>query len=117
MQKTAYELRISDCSADVCSSDLIAAKHHIEPLFVLFDSCWDPNPKLGPQHPPIPGVHNSGWVQAPGAARLADKSQYGKLEAYVKDVVGSFAHDKRVLGWDVWNEQIGRASCRERVCQ
>src|SRR3546814_7322691 len=72
----------------------IAAKHHIKPLFVLFDSCWDPNPKLGPQHPPIPGVHNSGWVQAPGAARLADKSQYGKLEAYVKDVVGSFAHDK-----------------------
>src|SRR3984957_5184572 len=30
----------------------IAAKHHIRPLFVLFDSCWDPFPKLGPQHPP-----------------------------------------------------------------
>ena len=82
----------------------IAARHHIKPLFVLFDSCWDPNPAAGPQHPPIPGVHNSGWVQAPGAARLADKSQYGKLEGYVKDVVGSFARDSRVLGWDVWNE-------------
>ena len=82
----------------------IAAKHHIKPLFVLFDSCWDPNPVLGPQHRPIPGVHNSGWVQAPGAARLADKSQYGKLEGYVKDVVGSFAKDDRILGWDVWNE-------------
>ncbi|MDH7971939.1 1,4-beta-xylanase [Sphingomonas sp. AR_OL41] len=82
----------------------IAAKHHIKPLFVLFDSCWDPNPVAGPQHPPIPGVHNSGWVQAPGAARLADKSQYGKLEGYVKDVVGSFARDNRILGWDVWNE-------------
>ena len=82
----------------------IAAKHHIKPLFVLFDSCWDPNPVAGPQHPPIPGVHNSGWVQAPGAVRLADRSQYGKLEAYVKDVVGSFAHDDRILGWDVWNE-------------
>ena len=44
----------------------IAARHHIRPVFVLFDSCWDPFPKLGPQHPPIPGVHNSGWVQAPG---------------------------------------------------
>ena len=33
----------------------IAARHGIKPLFVLFDSCWDPNPKLGPQHPPIPG--------------------------------------------------------------
>ncbi len=82
----------------------IAAKHHIKPLFVLFDSCWDPDPRTGPQHPPIPGVHNSGWVQAPGAARLADESQYGKLEHYVKDVVGSFAHDRRVLGWDLWNE-------------
>ena len=50
----------------------IAARHHIRPVFVLFDSCWEPFPKLGPQHPPIPGVHNSGWVQAPGAAVLAD---------------------------------------------
>jgi hypothetical protein len=82
----------------------IAAKHHIKPVFVLFDSCWDPNPKLGPQHPPIPGVHNSGWVQGPGAARLADRSQYPKLEGYVKDVVGSFAKDDRILAWDVWNE-------------
>src|SRR6185312_9692065 len=55
----------------------IAAKHHIKPIFVLFDSCWDPDPRLGPQHPPIPGVHNSGWVQAPGAKALDDPSQYG----------------------------------------
>ena len=82
----------------------IAAKHKIRPVFVLFDSCWDPNPALGPQHRPIPGVHNSGWVQAPGAARLADTSQYGKLEGYVKDIVGTFARDKRILAWDVWNE-------------
>ncbi len=83
---------------------VIAAKHKIRPMFVLFDSCWDPDPVAGPQHPPIPGVHNSGWVQAPGAARLADKSQYNKLEGYVKDVVGHFAKDPRILAWDVWNE-------------
>jgi hypothetical protein len=82
----------------------IAAKHKIRPLFVLFDSCWDPEPKLGPQHPPIPGVHNSGWVQAPGRARLEDEAQYPKLRAYVEDIVGTFAKDERVLGWDVWNE-------------
>ncbi|RJF90630.1 endo-1,4-beta-xylanase [Sphingomonas cavernae] len=82
----------------------IAARHNIKPMFVLFDSCWDPEPKLGPQHPPIPGVHNSGWVQAPGRARLEDKSQYPKLRAYVEDVVGSFAKDQRILAWDVWNE-------------
>ena len=82
----------------------IAASHGIKPLLVLFDSCWDPNPKLGPQHPPIPGVHNSGWVQGPGAKALADPSQVPRLEGYVKDVVGSFARDNRILGWDVWNE-------------
>ena len=82
----------------------IAARHHIRPMFVLFDSCWDPNPKLGPQHPPIPGVHNSGWVQAPGTAVLEDPAQYGKLEAYVKGVVGAFASDPRILAWDLWNE-------------
>ncbi len=82
----------------------IAARHHIRPVFVLFDSCWDPFPKLGPQHPPIPGVHNSGWVQAPGAKVLADPSQYPQLEAYVKGVVGAFASDPRILAWDIWNE-------------
>jgi Cellulase (glycosyl hydrolase family 5) len=82
----------------------IAAKHHIRPLFVLFDSCWDPRPHLGPQHPPIPGVHNSGWVQSPGASGLADPKQYPRLKAYVEGVVGAFAKDDRILGWDIWNE-------------
>lgn len=82
----------------------IAAKHGIKPIFVLFDSCWDPEPKLGPQHPPIPGVHNPGWVQAPGRARLEDASGYPKLREYVQGVVGAFAKDPRILAWDVWNE-------------
>lgn len=82
----------------------IAAKHHIRPLFVLFDSCWETNPHLGPQHPPIPGVHNSGWVQSPGKDRLLDPSVEPQLKAYVQGVVGAFASDDRVLGWDVWNE-------------
>lgn len=82
----------------------IAAKHKIKPLFVLFDSCWDPNPKLGPQHPPIPGVHNSGWVQGPGMAGLRDKRRYPAYKAYVQGVIGAFANDQRVLGWDLWNE-------------
>ncbi len=60
----------------------IAARHHIRPVFVLFDSCWDPNPVAGPQHPPIPGVHNSGWVQGPGrgqARRPAGASETHRL--------------------------------------
>jgi hypothetical protein len=87
----------------------LADKHHIRPLFVLFDSCWDPNPQAGKQHPPIPGVHNSGWVQAPGASRLADATRYPQLETYVKDVVGSFAKDTRILAWDLWNEPNNEA--------
>jgi hypothetical protein len=82
----------------------IAARHHIHPLFVLFDSCWDPDPKLGPQHAPVPGVHNSGWVQSPGAKALADPAEYPRLKQYLQGVVGAFAKDDRVLGWDVWNE-------------
>ena len=82
----------------------IANKHHIRPLLVLFDSCWETNPHLGPQHPPIPGIHNSGWVQSPGKERLLDPAIEPQLEAYVKGVVGAFANDDRILGWDVWNE-------------
>ncbi len=82
----------------------IATRHHIRPILVLLDSCWDPHPKLGPQHPPIPGLHNSGWVEAPGAEGLSDPAKYPALESYVKGVVGAFANDPRILAWDVWNE-------------
>ena len=85
----------------------IAAKHHIRPMLVLFDSCWDPLPKLGKQRPPMQGVHNSGWVQSPGAKALVDSSQYPRLKSYVVGVVGAFANDQRILAWDVWNEPGG----------
>ena len=86
----------------------IAAKHGIRPLLVLFDSCWETNPHLGPQHPPIPGIHNSGWVQSPGKQRLGDPAVESQLRAYVQGVIGAFANDDRVLGWDVWNEPDNR---------
>lgn len=82
----------------------IASRHHIRPILVLFDSCWEPNPHLGPQHPPIPGVHNSGWVQSPGGKELSDPSYEPKLKDYVVGVVSAFAKDDRVLAWDIWNE-------------
>jgi hypothetical protein len=86
----------------------ICDKHKIKPMFVLFDSCWDPFPRLGKQRAPSPGVHNSGWVQSPGAKELEDPSQYRSLEAYVEGVVGAFGHDRRVLAWDIWNEPDNR---------
>src|SRR3546814_1366871 len=64
-QKTAYEMRISDWSSDVCSSDLLA-----EAL---------------PQHV-AEGL-------GPPEVEAADEAEQGATE------------------------QIGRASCRERVCQ
>jgi hypothetical protein len=82
----------------------IAQRHHVRALVVIFDSVWDPNPHLGKQHAPAEGVHNSGWVQSPSAEALRDRAQYPQLESYVKGVVGAFAQDDRILGWDVWNE-------------
>ena len=83
---------------DVCE------KHKIGVMFVLFDSVWDPNPKLGKQRDPRPHLHNSGWVQSPGKADLTNPARHKLLEDYVKGVVGHFKDDKRVQVWDVWNE-------------
>jgi hypothetical protein len=93
----------------------LSSRHHIRVLFVLFDSCWEPQPSLGPQHPPIPGVHNSGWVQSPGITALRDRSQDARLEAYVEGIVGAFAEDPRIIGWDVWNEPSDSKESLERV--
>lgn len=82
----------------------ICKRHHIRPMLVLFDSVWDPNPVVGKQRNPKSGVHNSGWVQSPGASALMDEKQQPRLEVYVKGVVGLFANDPRVLCWDIWNE-------------
>lgn len=82
----------------------ICDRHHIKPMFVIFDSCWDPFPYPGKQRAPKPFVHNSGWVQSPGQRILADSTQYGKLEKYVKAVIGRFATDDRIVAWDLWNE-------------
>jgi hypothetical protein len=82
----------------------MADKHHIKPIFVFFDSCWDPFPEMGQQRAPKPGVHNSGWVQSPGARALMDPAQYDRLREYVQGVLGMYRYDRRILAWDLWNE-------------
>lgn len=82
----------------------VAARHRIKPLFVFFDSCWDPHPKSGPQPAPRPGIHNSRWVQSPGAERLGDRSYLPVMRDYVTGVMSQFRYDDRILGWDLWNE-------------
>jgi len=81
----------------------IAAGHGISTMFVLFDDCFKPEPKLGKQPDPVPGVHNSQWTSSPGNHRKA-REHWPRLEKYVRHVVGRFARDGRVLVWDLYNE-------------
>ncbi|MGH2565031.1 MAG: 1,4-beta-xylanase, partial [Ginsengibacter sp.] len=82
----------------------IADKHHIQIMFVFFDDCWNKVPHTGTQPTPKPGIHNSGWVQDPGQPASMDTSNFPELELYVKDVLTTFAHDRRILLWDLYNE-------------
>jgi hypothetical protein len=82
----------------------LAEKHKIGVMFVLFDSVWDPHPKLGKQREPQKGLHNSGWVQSPGAADLMNSDRHALLKEYTQGVIAHFAADRRVQVWDLWNE-------------
>src|SRR3546814_4561656 len=87
-QKTAYEMRISDWSSDVCSSDLAAAAQP--------DRVEDPAVADGG----FPGGGHATGTGNPGLGRGA--SGFGLAAgAYPRPARGS--------------RQIGRASCRERV--
>ncbi len=82
----------------------IATRHGIRPLVVFFDGVWDPDPQSGPQRRPRTGVHNSGWVQSPGRVVLADHAKQDALQPYVTDILTRYRDDKRILGWDLFNE-------------
>src|SRR3546814_5295070 len=102
-QKTAYEMRISDWSSDVCSSDLedFAAR--------------TARPRV---------AHRPEIV----ARRDADDALFGQardllpqVERFVVSVIAgrgqSFGREAPGLGDQRPRMEIGRASCRERVCQ
>src|SRR5882724_2848583 len=61
----------------------IAHKHGIKTLFVIFDGVWHPDPHPGRQPAPVPGLHNSGWVQSPGRAYLESPAKQDELKSYV----------------------------------
>ena len=82
----------------------IADDHGIGTMFVLFDDCWNKNPRLGRQPAPTPGVHNSGWLQSPSEAVVVDPTGWDRLERYVREVVAAFGQDPRVIAWDIYNE-------------
>lgn len=82
----------------------IASLHHIKPLFVFFDDCWNPEPSYGKQPLPKPGVHNSGWMRSPGQSVHNDSTKWNALEKYVKGILSAFKDDNRILLWDLYNE-------------
>src|SRR3546814_9761224 len=89
-QKTAYEMRISDWSSDVCSSDLYAWNEQGSSCGLTYMFADFPDVAL---------------VEA----ALEDEWQPRFERA--PELAGQHLHLD--LDW----EQIGRASCRERVCQ
>src|SRR3546814_1982112 len=84
-QKTAYEMRISDWSSDVCSSDLSANNASVGGAMI-------PLLTLG----------------IPGSASTA--VMLGAFQIYGLQPGEGLFRDQSEL-------EIGRASCRERVCQ
>ncbi|MCU0873679.1 MAG: hypothetical protein MUE50_15185 [Pirellulaceae bacterium] len=82
----------------------IADRHQIGVMLVPLDGVWDPRPALGKQRAPKPHVHNSGWLQAPGAALLADTARHDELRPYVQGLIRHFRTDRRVQAWDLFNE-------------
>lgn len=82
----------------------MASRLNISVLLTIFDDCWHPDPHSGKQPEPVPGLHNSRWVQSPGTKKVKDKNSWPKLEEYVKDIISEFRTDTRIFMWDIYNE-------------
>jgi len=87
----------------------IADKHGISTMLVFFDDCWNAEYQAGIQPAPKPGIHNSGWLKDPGNRIYRDPKLIDTLETYVKDVLTTFKHDKRIVLWDLYNEPGGQS--------
>src|SRR3546814_3898800 len=102
-QKTAYELRISDWSSDVCSSDLGA------PVLIRISGDYSKD-KSDPR-----GGHRLITSLATGAPVLDNVfDTRGGLNDPKQDIV---AYGLAMNVTAELSDKIGRASCRERVCQ
>src|SRR3546814_14308708 len=114
-QKTAYEMRISDWSSDVCSSDLADALAELPgDLQHLPDAAVEEGPGGGEALRPV--------VQPVQQRRGVDAGQQRPLgvEVVVGRAVAGGVPDgihRAVEGGESGGRvQIGRASCGERVC-
>lgn len=104
----AFKLRIEEYLE-------ISTSHGIKTMFVLFDDCWYGNAQLGPQPDPVPGLHNSYWLQCPRYAEVMDTTVWRVLEAYTKDIMSSFKDDDRVVIWDLYNEPANNHKSNQQL--
>jgi hypothetical protein len=84
----------------------VASRHGICVMPILFDDCNFAGcvAQANKQPDPVPGVHNSQWVSSPPLAMVTDRSSWPLLEQYAKDLIGTFARDRRIVVWDLYNE-------------
>ena len=84
----------------------LAHKHGLAVMPILFDDCnfADRVARAGQQPEPEPGIHNSQWVSSPPLKLVTNAAAQTQLERYVKDMVGTFGRDERLLLWDLYNE-------------
>jgi hypothetical protein len=76
----------------------------IKILFVFFDDCWNNYAFPGAQPEPRPGIHNSQWLQSPGARHVINPDTWPQFKDYVQGVMQHFKDDTRIYGWDLYNE-------------
>lgn len=97
----------------------LAKNHDLKVIFVIFDDSWLDQPRAGKQPAPLPGVHNSGWLQSPGFTALEryteDVALRDRLKKYVTSVLNRFKDDERVLIWDLYNQPGQRPHYRDDI--
>jgi hypothetical protein len=84
----------------------LADRHGISVMPFLFDNCNFAGrvAAAGPQPAPVPGLHNGQWMSSPPLTMVTNRAPWPALEQYVKDLIGAFARDRRIVVWDLYNE-------------
>src|SRR3546814_10595388 len=106
-QKTAYEMRISDWSSDVCSSDLTPPPQRAIARAML------PHGKVGRGDGEFPSA-----VKAIGrsAGRSATAAAAYRAGVEITDERTGLVHDYTRKQGVEHSEQLGRTACRDRGC-
>src|SRR3546814_11963432 len=111
-------MRSSDCSSDVCSSDLLIG--HAESLLLALDAVTRELDETLP--------HALGRITAHGQTTQTALSQLRPLRdaselvaqstvSHVNAVQATLTANGEQMAGQAASQQIGRASCGERVCQ